>query len=47
MTSDLQEALGMPLWNAASDDQREQVGTDDAEDAADGGADQPLQADQA
>ena len=41
---ELQEALGWPGLQAVADDQAEQVSADDAEDAADDGADQPLQA---
>src|ERR1035438_6633006 len=42
---DLQEALGVSLGNAAADDQGEEVGATDAEEASDGGADQPFEAD--
>ena len=41
----LQEALGRTRLNAVFDDQAEKISADDAEDAADDGADQPLQAD--
>ena len=43
----MQEAAGRALGQAVSDDQREQVCTEDSEYAADGGPDQPLQAHQA
>ena len=43
---DLQEALRVAFGNAVADDQGEQVGANNAEDAADGSPDQPLQADQ-
>ena len=42
---ELQKALGRPGLQAVADDQAEEVCADDAEDAADDGADQPLQAD--
>ena len=44
---DLQETLGVALGNAVADDQREQVSADNSENAADGSADQALEADQA
>ena len=44
---DLQEALGVPGGNAVADDQRKQVGAEDAEDTAHGGANQALQTDPA
>ena len=43
----LQEALGVSWSQAAANDQGEQVSAEDAQDAADGGADQTRQADQA
>ena len=44
---DLQEALGVPGDNAVANDQGKQVSAENAEDAADSGADQALQADPA
>ncbi len=43
---DLQEALGVSRSKAVANHQSEQVGAEDAEDAADGSANQPLQTDQ-
>ena len=44
---DLQEALGVPGGDAVANDEGKQVGAEDAEDAAHGGANQALQTDPA
>ena len=47
MTSELQKALRRAGGNAVANHHAEQVGADNAQDAAEGRADQPLQADRA
>ena len=42
---DLKEALGVPGGQTVLDDKAEEIGPDDAEDAADHSPDQPFQAD--